>query len=116
LPNIPFLWTDSQESYLIKIKNDTLFLAESEFAKFFNFAKNSDPFLVVPSQAQQAVAGGALKALKAHKKNYSPSSQAMNDKKCTVPLQTNLLKRIRACEQILLEEALQDESRNDDMS
>jgi len=44
---IPILYNDI--NYLTKMKNDTLFLAESELNKWFNFSKKIDPFLVTLS-------------------------------------------------------------------
>lgn len=42
------------------MKSDTLFLATSEFAKWFNFSQKSDPFLVAPANPY-IVAKGASK-------------------------------------------------------
>lgn len=47
-------------NYLVKMKSDTLFLATSEFAKWFNFSQKSDPFLISPANPY-IVAKGASK-------------------------------------------------------
>jgi hypothetical protein len=47
-------------NYLIKMKTDTVFLATSEFARWFNFSQKSDPFLVTPA-TPYVVAKGASK-------------------------------------------------------
>ena len=47
MTNLPIIYSD--ENYLLKMKTDTSFLAESELNKWFNFSKRTDPFLVTPS-------------------------------------------------------------------
>ncbi|KAF4689778.1 hypothetical protein FOZ63_033464, partial [Perkinsus olseni] len=49
--DIPPLWTDanSNVNYLIKMKTDTLWLADASFHRLFAFSSRSDPFLVSPS-------------------------------------------------------------------
>lgn len=53
---VPFVW--EQQNYLLKMKNDTSFLANSPFAPYFNFSSKSDPFLVFASTKQSSVAPG----------------------------------------------------------
>ena len=47
-------------NYLLKMKSDTAFLASSEFSKWFNFSKKTDPFLVTPA-TPYVVSKGASK-------------------------------------------------------
>lgn len=86
-----------EENYLVKMKNDTLFLASSEFAKLFNFSQKSDPFLVAPANPYIVAKGASkrkqLEALKA------PSKQAVLE----LPVPPSLLKRIHAAELMIME-------------
>ena len=63
-------------NYLLKMKSDTAFLAESALQEYFNFSKKSDPFLVFTSKQQ----------------NFDSS----NSVKKVLPISTNLINRIRA--------------------
>ncbi len=55
---IPFIW--ETENYLLKMKEDSSFLAHSSFSQFFNFSKKSDPFLAYPSSKHNNTVGGAM--------------------------------------------------------
>lgn len=46
LPILPFL---DHPNYLLKMKTDLDFLAESNLAKYFKFSKASDPLLITPA-------------------------------------------------------------------
>jgi hypothetical protein len=45
-----FIFNYEHENYLLKIKDDTMFLKDSCLTKFIHFSSKSDPFLIIPSQ------------------------------------------------------------------
>mmetsp|Transcript_23213 Transcript_23213/g.17648 ORF Transcript_23213/g.17648 Transcript_23213/m.17648 type:complete len:132 (+) Transcript_23213:80-475(+) len=92
--NIPFLWEG--DNYLLKMKQDTLFLSTSAFARFFNFSGKSDPFLVFPSlkSHQSSAAGSGASAMK-RMRGASVGKKAKMPSKLTVPLANSLMKMIR---------------------
>lgn len=61
-----FLWEN--ENYLIKIKNDTMFLKDSILSNFFHFSSKADPFLLVPSQMPANTVSASVKTKKKSKK------------------------------------------------
>ena len=103
---IPFLWRG--ENYLTKMKSDSLFLAESAYSRVFNFSAKSDPFLVFPSLAHTGVGTASLMAKKRGKGTspHKSSSHSSASGRLTVPLPNALMKRVRASEVILMEEAV----------
>ena len=103
---IPFLWRG--ENYLTKMKSDTLFLAESAYSRVFNFSAKSDPFLVFPSLSHTGVGTASLMAKKRAKGGspHKSGSHSSGAGRLTVPLPNALMKRVRASEVILMEEAV----------
>lgn len=67
--NVPFIY--EEQNYLLKMHQDTAFLLQSNFQKFFNFSPKSDPFLVFPSQKHSTPAVGGAAALKKLRKNQN---------------------------------------------
>lgn len=63
-----FVFQWENENYLIKIKNDTMFLKDSILSKFFHFSSKADPFLLVPSQMSSNMVSGPPKTKKKAKK------------------------------------------------
>lgn len=68
------------------MKTDTIFLAESSFAEYFNFSTKSDPFLVIPSTMQNP------KRILRKGSPHQPNQKT----KVVVPLPNNLIKRLKA--------------------
>lgn len=96
---VPFVY--EEQNYLLKMQEDTKFLVNSNFAKFFNFSPKADPFLVFPSQKHAAPAVGGAASLKRLRKPAQSTKQAM-----VIPLQNNLMKMIRQSEVYMMEEAV----------
>ncbi|CAG9325229.1 unnamed protein product [Blepharisma stoltei] len=84
LSKTQFLIND--ENYLIKMKTDTIYLADTIIADLIYISNKSDPFFVYAS----SVSLGKIK---------SP-------RKLELPIANSLLSRIRKCEMILLEEGV----------
>ncbi|CAG9332855.1 unnamed protein product [Blepharisma stoltei] len=76
----------NNENYLIKMKTDTIYLANTIIADLIYISNKSDPFFVYAS----SISMGKMK---------SP-------KKIELPIANSLLSRIRKCEMILLEEGV----------
>ena len=96
--NVPFVY--EEQNYLLKMHQDTAFLLQSHFNRFFNFSPKSDPFLVFPSQKHATPAVGGAANLKKLRKQQ-PKIQQL-----TIPLQNNLMKMIRQSEVYMMEEAV----------
>ena len=74
--NIAFI--SDEVNYLIKMKDDLNFLIGSGFSKMFKFSKKCDPLLIYPSRKQ-----------------YAPNN---------VPIHKKLMKHVKRCEKIILDE------------
>ena len=103
--SIPFIWEG--ENYLLKMKNDTHFLNDSEYGKHFNFSTKSDPFLVFPSSKHNAVGGGAAAITKL--KGQGIAKVQKREEKLVIPLPNSLMKMIRQSEVYLMEEAVTEQ-------
>eukprot|EP00929_Paragymnodinium_shiwhaense_P007176 TRINITY_DN111111_c0_g1_i1.p1 TRINITY_DN111111_c0_g1~~TRINITY_DN111111_c0_g1_i1.p1 ORF type:complete len:866 (-),score=190.63 TRINITY_DN111111_c0_g1_i1:125-2722(-) len=100
-------WPDptTGENYVLKMKSDTVWLADSPLGDVLQFSQKSDPFFVVPSAREQPVL--------THSNMMTPTLKAKNQhaggepKKAMLPLQGSLLRRIREAELSILKESLQ---------
>lgn len=81
---VPFIWEG--HNYLLKMKSDLNFLQTSPLSMIFEFSTKSDPFMVYASSALIRKGRGS--------------------KKMDIPIPTTLLKRIRQCEMLLVEEVI----------
>jgi hypothetical protein len=80
--SVAFVYED--KNYLIKMKTDLDFLQETAFANMFNFSTKNDPMLIYPS------------------------NKKTTNTKQMIPIQNKLMKHIRRCEWIILEEKIVD--------
>lgn len=98
-------WPDpvTGESYLLKMKADTLWLSDSPLAEVLAFSSKSDPFFVVPSARERPEAPSNMMTptLKARTQH-----QSGEQRKATLPLQNSLLRRIREAELVILKESV----------
>jgi hypothetical protein len=103
-----FVFTWDHENYLMKIKNDTLFLKDSSLSAFFHFSTKSDPFLIIPSQvtsnSSAAVKLGKKKVSKVRKVKKEPRKPEL----IRLDLDFALVKKIKQLELVLVEEAVSD--------
>jgi hypothetical protein len=87
------------KNYLIKMKNDTDFLPKSSLKKYFNFASDSDPFLLALHNSSENVNyqnnGGA---------QIFTETAEFKSLPITVPIDDEMLSSIRNCQFIMLEE------------
>jgi len=95
----------SGENYLLKMKDDTKYLADHPVGEIFTFSSKHDPFFVVPSapDVQRAPTNGMTPTLQARRREQSRTPQ----KKAVLPLQPSLLRRIHRAELAMLKEAVQ---------
>ena len=101
-----FVFQYENENYLSKMKTDTNFLSTSQLKLYLNFSAKSDPFLLNPSsqniKKKTMVAKGKKKSKKAQK-----SVKLVN-----LHIDYQVINRIKACEMVLVEEAVYDELMN----
>lgn len=97
------VWIDaaSGENYLLKMKADTQWLADSPLGDFLSFSPKSDPFFVVPSTRE---------CLATPSNSMTPTLQARRQhcdrSKAVLPLQASLLRRIRAAELVIMRDSV----------
>jgi hypothetical protein len=72
------------KNYLVKMRSDLDFLGGTAFALMFNFSTKPDPMLIYPSKKKQG------------------------NTKQIIPIQNKLIKHIRRCEWIIMEEKIVD--------
>lgn len=85
-PSPVFLW--GELNYLAKMRDDLEFLAYSELAKIFSFAKRRDPFMILPSKGP---ANGK-------------SSYFIEGDEIIIPLPSLLIRRIQLAETVIFHE------------
>mmetsp|Transcript_51114 Transcript_51114/g.119703 ORF Transcript_51114/g.119703 Transcript_51114/m.119703 type:complete len:848 (+) Transcript_51114:51-2594(+) len=91
-----------QGNYMLRLKGDTQWLADSPLGELLHFSPKSDPFFVVPSVAEQHVTST---------NQMTPLLQARrradgDKRRGVLPLSSTLLKRIRKAELSILRESL----------
>eukprot|EP00747_Dinoflagellata_sp_TGD_P165356 gnl/TRDRNA2_/TRDRNA2_186516_c0_seq1.p1 gnl/TRDRNA2_/TRDRNA2_186516_c0~~gnl/TRDRNA2_/TRDRNA2_186516_c0_seq1.p1 ORF type:complete len:880 (-),score=151.93 gnl/TRDRNA2_/TRDRNA2_186516_c0_seq1:98-2737(-) len=98
------IWPDpaTGENYLLKMKADTVWLADSPLGELLDFSPKSDPFFVVPSSREKHLAptNQMTPMLQANKQPRDP-------RRAVLPLSSSLLKRIRKAELMILKESVQ---------
>jgi len=103
-------WIDPStgENYLLKIKTDTQWLADSPLGEILTFSPKPDPFFVVPSarESHTAPTNQMTPTLQARKQMQG------NQRKAALPLQSSLLRRIRASELLIIKESVQARMQN----
>lgn len=89
-------------SYLVNMKDDTRWLADSPLADFLQFSEKSDPFFVVPScKEPQASPSNPMTA------TLQAKLRAKQSRGNQLPLQGPLLRRIRKAELVIMKESMQ---------
>jgi len=81
-------------NYLIKMKNDSDFLANSALKSYFNFSNESDPFFIT-------VASSYTPTFSYHENDINSFS---NFKKIKVPIEDNMLVSIKTCQFYIIQE------------
>lgn len=106
----PSAWPDPQtgENYLLKMKDDTRWLADSPLGEILRFSAKSDPFFVVPSAGDGPPTPTnqmtpTLQAQRQHLRGVGGDDA----RRAVLPLQSSLLRRIRAAELVILKESVQ---------
>ncbi|KAF4663630.1 hypothetical protein FOL46_004643 [Perkinsus olseni] len=104
---LPPLWTDanSNVNYLIKMKTDTLWLADASFHRLFAFSSRSDPFLVSPSVAPTT---NRARVPEPSSERVGAAPRRAPGRTVHLPLHKNQIARIQECEMALLQEAVLD--------
>lgn len=101
------VWPDPQtgDNYLLKMKDDTRWLAESPLGDILRFSSKSDPFFVVPSTADgpQTPTNQMTPKLQAQRRSLRDGEV----RRAVLPLQSSLLRRIRASELVIVKESVQ---------
>jgi len=87
--------------YLVNMKDDTRWLAESPLADFLHFSDKSDPFFVVPSCKEPHTPSNPMTATLQAKLRAKQRCGAQ------LPLQAPLLRRIRKAELVIMKESMQ---------
>lgn len=96
-------------NYLIKIKTDTLWLADSPLGEILGFSPKADPFFVVPGTSEKnATPQNLMTSTLQARRRYG-------GKKTCLPLTSALRKRIRKAELYILKESLQARMRERSM-
>lgn len=101
-----FSFNYKNENYLMKIKDDTLFLKDSWLSKFFHFSSKSDPFLIIPSQINPNNVTKVTK--KKINKLRKPKNEVKKPKLIRLDLDFSICKKIKQFEMVLVEEAISD--------
>lgn len=103
-------WPDPQtgENYMLKMRDDTRWLADSPFGEILRFSPKADPFFVVPSASgeSQHPTNQMTPTLKAQHRLQCRSGSAER-RRAVLPLQGSLLRRIRVAELLILKDAVQ---------
>lgn len=103
------LWPDPHtgDNYLLKMKDDTRWLADSPLGEILRFSPKSDPFFVVPSTSDSAQppTNQMTPTLQAQRRQLLGA--AGEQRRAVLPLQSSLLRRIRAAELYILKESVQ---------
>ncbi len=100
----------SDKNYLIKMKNDTDFLYNSSMKKYFDFAPESDPFLI-------AISGNEKDNDKSEKEYYDngninkleDESFTNNPEKVNIKIPKEIFDMIKNCQFLILQELIYNE-------
>lgn len=82
---LPYMWEG--RNYLLKLRADLGFLRDSQASRYMAFSQRQDPFLLFPS-------------------HWYRLNKATDRKKVDLPVEASVLRDVRKCESILLEEVL----------
>eukprot|EP00405_Crypthecodinium_cohnii_P045049 CAMPEP_0206584294 /NCGR_PEP_ID=MMETSP0325_2-20121206/35628_1 /ASSEMBLY_ACC=CAM_ASM_000347 /TAXON_ID=2866 /ORGANISM="Crypthecodinium cohnii, Strain Seligo" /LENGTH=946 /DNA_ID=CAMNT_0054091407 /DNA_START=219 /DNA_END=3060 /DNA_ORIENTATION=- len=109
------IWPDPHTggNYLLKMKDDTRWLAESPLGEILRFSSKTDPFFVVPSagstaqQQQQPPTNQMTPTLQAQRRQQTSQASGKSEaRRAILPLPNSLLRRIRAAELYILRESV----------
>ncbi|CAE7302399.1 TTN [Symbiodinium natans] len=89
-----------EPQYLVVMKDDTRWLAESSLGELLNFSPKSDPFFVVPSSRDAVAASNPMT-------QTLQAMQPVPERRPKLPLQSSLLKRIRKAELLIMRESME---------
>mmetsp|Transcript_71448 Transcript_71448/g.201710 ORF Transcript_71448/g.201710 Transcript_71448/m.201710 type:complete len:909 (-) Transcript_71448:70-2796(-) len=105
------VWPDPHtgDNYLLKMKDDTRWLADSPLGEILRFSSKSDPFFVVPStgDAPQQPSNQMTPTLQAQRQQLHTAGGNGEQRRAVLPLQNSLLRRIRSAELCILQESVQ---------
>lgn len=82
---LPYMWEG--RNYLLKLRADLGFLRDSQASRYMAFSQRLDPFLLFPS-------------------HWYRLNKATERRKVDLPVEASVLRDVRKCESILLEEVL----------
>merc|ERR1719367_412574 len=107
------VWPDPHtgENYLLKMKEDTRWLADSPLGDILRFSPKSDPFFVMPSAGDSAPStptnsNQMTPTLQAQRRQMHSGGGSDPQRRTVLPLQSSLLRRIRASELVILKESV----------
>lgn len=89
-PEVPFLYQG--KNYLLKMRKDNSFLGmrSNPFQEHFNFTPKGDPFLIIPSCS-----------IVDPKRRRRKKTKKKGEDKITIPIEPQILKKIKNCEQVI---------------
>lgn len=93
-------------NYLIKMMSDTEFLSESEYGKIFAIRRLNDPFLLAAANPQAVTKSTSKRTQITVLKQKEPAAE--------LPVSSQLLKRIKAVERVLLKEQIQNSQKQEE--
>jgi len=89
-----------EPQYLVAMKDDTRWLAESSLGELLNFSPKSDPFFVVPSSRDAVTASNPMT-------QTLQAKHPVPERRPKLPLQSSLLRRIRKAELLIMRESME---------
>ncbi|CAE7036816.1 unnamed protein product [Symbiodinium sp. CCMP2592] len=90
-----------EPQYLVAMKDDTRWLAESSLGELLNFSPKSDPFFVVPSSRDAVTASNPMT-------QTLQAKHPVPERRPKLPLQSSLLRRIRKAELLIMRESMEE--------